>query len=79
MKKECKFCDQCGKQMTVFDSDGEAIHNGIEVKGELRISYTEKNNHGVSSGPVFNTNSTDICSPECLAKRFAPLIKYVGA
>jgi hypothetical protein len=76
--KECKFCDQCGKQMTVYDSDGDPVHQGIRIAGNLDISYSIHVNCGSRSGPIFNVKDTDLCSKECLAVRFASLFKYVG-
>lgn len=77
--KETKFCDVCGNQMTLFDLDGDAIHSGLEIKGELTISQTEKTVCGTHHRGVFDIAKGDICSFACLAKRFNKLLIEIEA
>lgn len=77
MNREIKLCDQCGKTMTVFDSDNEPIHNGLELKGEIAIDYTTRTHCGVSSGRILTIGKADLCSISCLAKRLDQLVTYV--
>lgn len=77
MNKEIMFCDCCGKQMTVFDSDGDAINVGIKIE-KFTVRETSKHSCGSSYTPILDQHRTDFCSYECLTKELKPLLIKLG-
>lgn len=77
MKRELKYCDQCGKQLSIIDADGDVIHQGIEIKGEITIDETSKHNSGSSYKRLSHVTAADLCSTECLTKRYPTLLDCV--
>lgn len=74
MHKDIVFCNECGKQMTVFDSDGDAVHNGYELVGKFSISENFRTNSGSSHRRLVEVTEADICSLPCMKARLSTLV-----
>jgi hypothetical protein len=64
------ICDECGKEVSYMDSDGDRYNAGLTITGDLAFSGHFPTSSGYSGGGIDNISITHICSPKCLTAIF---------
>lgn len=72
--RQMMYCDCCGKQMTVIDSDGDLVHEGIKFEPYFSVRETKKTDTGSSLRPILDMHKTDFCSYKCVAVAMKSLL-----
>lgn len=77
MIQQHHYCDECGKQMSYIDADGDVCLQGFTLSSSI-LDVDIRTTSG-SSSSRHHLHGGEFCGFDCLNKRLAPAAYFASA